>query len=126
MLNAIIRQGDITLIAELPKSLIDLRLELLSSGVRSSPSDIKLFDDEGDIEVQVFSDQPLGQHLGAMLTTDDTLATANLAAYAVLHHYAGRRLATAQLCCSLLRYRQGAVPNDEGQSEDPKCIRLLR
>lgn len=81
MLNAIIRQGDITVIAELPKSLMDLRLELLSSGVRSSPSDIKLFDDEGNIEVQVFSEQPLGQHLGAMLTTDDTLATANLAAY---------------------------------------------
>lgn len=81
MLNAIIRQGDITIITELPKNLSELRQELFSSGVRSNPSDIKLFDDEGSIEVQVYSDQPLGQHLGAMLTTDDTLATANLAAY---------------------------------------------
>ena len=54
---------------------------MFSSGVRSNPSDIKLFDDEGSIEVQVYSDQPIGQHLGAMLTTDDTLATANLAAH---------------------------------------------
>ena len=81
MLNAIIRQGDITIITELPKNLSELRQELFSSGVRSNPSDIKLFDDEGSIEVQVYSDQPIGQHLGAMLTTDDTLATANLAAY---------------------------------------------
>lgn len=81
MINAIIRQGDITIITELPKNLSELRQELFSSGVRSNPSDLKLFDDEGNIEVQVYSDQLLGQHLGAMLTTDDTLATANLATY---------------------------------------------
>ena len=57
MLNAIIRQGDITIITELPKNLSELRQKLFSSGARSNPSDIKLFDDEGSIEVQVYGDR---------------------------------------------------------------------
>lgn len=81
MMNAIVRQGDITAVIELPKTRYQLAYELVAAGIRFPSTNIKLFDDEGNIEVQVYSNDELGQHLCFLLTTDDTLATASKAAY---------------------------------------------
>lgn len=81
MINAIVRQGDITAVIELPKSRYQLAYELVVTGMRFPSTSIKLFDDKGNTEVQVYSDNELGQHLCFLLTTDDTIATAAKAAY---------------------------------------------
>ena len=81
MINAIVRQGDITAVIELPKTRYQLAYELVVTGMRFPSTSIKLFDDKGNTEVQVYSDNELGQHLCFLLTTDDTIATAAKAAY---------------------------------------------
>ena len=81
MINAIVRQGDITAVIELPKTRYQLAYELVITGMRLPSTSIKLFDDKGKTEVQVYSNDELGQHLCSLLTSDDTIATAAKAAY---------------------------------------------
>lgn len=81
MINAIVRQGDITAVIELPKTRYQLAYELVITGMRLPSTSIKLFDDKGNTEVQVYSNDELGQHLCSLLTSDDTIATAAKAAY---------------------------------------------
>lgn len=82
MLTAIIEANRNTLVVELPKGSSDLRLNLMSIGIRSSPFDIALSDeDEHPIRVKLFAQDDKGKHLCSLLTEKDTLATANMAAY---------------------------------------------
>lgn len=84
MLTAIIEANHNTLVVELPKGSSDLRLNLMSIGIRSSPLDIALSDeDEHPIRVKLFAQDDSGKHLCLLLTEKDSLATANMAAYLI-------------------------------------------
>lgn len=82
MLTAVIESGNDTLVVELPKGLVDLRMNLMSIGVRWSPDEIRIRDEEGSsLRVKLYSQDELGQKLCLLLSEQDMLSTANLAAY---------------------------------------------
>lgn len=53
ILNAIIENKGNTLIIDFPHSIYDVYEKLLSIGIRKSPNDIMLTDNEDDIQVKL-------------------------------------------------------------------------
>ena len=79
MITAIIRNKENTLIQDFPCSIYDLYEKLQSVGIRRSPKQIPLTDNEDeDIGVKLFSDNDFGRHLLLTLSEDNSLAEANL------------------------------------------------
>lgn len=65
ILNAIIENNGNTLIIDFPHSIYDVYEKLLSIGIRKSPNDIMLTDNEDDdIQVKLYSDSDF--HIGRM------------------------------------------------------------
>lgn len=82
MITAVIDHGHNTLVLQLPVSLMDLRLKLVSIGILTPPGQIPLYatDDHQD-KVQLFGETDIGKHLCQLLGSKNTLADANIAAY---------------------------------------------
>ena len=79
MITALIRNKENTLIQDFPCSIYDLYEKLQSVGIRRSPRQIPLTDNEDeDIGVKLFSDNDFGRHLLLTLNEENTLAEANL------------------------------------------------
>ena len=79
MITAIIRNKETTLVLELPHSIYDIYDKLRSIGIRQSPKQIPLTDNEDeDIGVKLFSESDFGQHLLLTLDEKNTIADANM------------------------------------------------
>lgn len=64
ILNAIIENKGNTLIIDFPHSIYDVYEKLLSIGIRKSPNEIMLTDNEDDdIQVKLYSDSDFGNHV---------------------------------------------------------------
>ena len=71
ILNAIIENKGNTLIIDFPHSIYDVYEKLLSIGIRKSPNDIMLTDNEDDdIQVKLYSDSDFGNHVIRLLGED--------------------------------------------------------
>ena len=82
MITAVIDHDQNTLIVQLPGSIMDLRLKLVSVGIRMPPDQIPLYDtDDRQTKVQLFGETNVGKHLCQLLSGKNTLADANIAAY---------------------------------------------
>ncbi len=82
MIAAVIDHGHDTLILQLPASIMDLRLKLVSIGIRTPPDQVPLYaTDDHQTKVQLFGANDVGRHLCQLLGSENTLADANIAAY---------------------------------------------
>ena len=82
MITAVIEHGHDTLLLQLPDSIMDLRLKLVSLGIRTPPDQIPLYaTDDQQTKVQLFGETDVGKHLCQLLSSENTLADANIAAY---------------------------------------------
>lgn len=82
MITALVQtKSQNTLVVDLPRGHYELFANLLSIGVRSLPSGLKLTDDEdGDVRIKLYSNNDVGNHLIPLFTEDNTLATVNTVA----------------------------------------------
>lgn len=86
MLTAVIELNNDTLVVELPKGMMDLQMNLMSIGVRWPPNEIRIRDEEdSSLRVKLYSQDELGQKLCLLISEQDTLSTANLAAYLLVN-----------------------------------------
>lgn len=78
-INAIIENKDGgTLVLDFPRSIYDLYEKLQSVGIRQSPHQITLSDEDGnDVRVKLYSEDEIGKHL---LLTLNTLYAKNVPA----------------------------------------------
>ena len=82
MITAVIDHNQNTLIVQLPGSIMDLRLKLVSIGILTPPDQIPLYaTDDHQTKVQLFGETDVGKHLCQLLSSENTLADANIAAY---------------------------------------------
>ena len=82
MITAVIDHDQNTLIVQLPGSIMDLRLKLVSIGIMTPPDQILLYaTDDHQTKVQLFGESNVGKHLCQLLSDKNTLADANIAAY---------------------------------------------
>ena len=82
MITAVIDHDQNTLIVQLPGSIMDLRLKLVSIGITTPPDQIPLYTtDDRQTKVQLFGANDVGKHLCQLLGSGNTLADANIAAY---------------------------------------------
>ena len=79
MLGAVIRNGNNTLVVELPTGTMDLQLKLSSIGIDVPADRIRISDEDGDqIRVKLYASSPEEAHLLSLLTPDQTISEANL------------------------------------------------
>ena len=66
-INAIIESKDGgTLVLDFPRSIYDVYEKLQSVGIRQSPHQITLSDEEGDdVRVKLYSEDEIGKHCGS-------------------------------------------------------------
>lgn len=82
MITAVIDHDQNTLIVQLPGSIMDLRLKMVSIGIRMPPDQISLYaTGDHQTKVQLFGETNVGKHLCQLLSDKSTLAEANIAAY---------------------------------------------
>ena len=84
-INAVIESRDgSTLVLDFPRSIYDVYEKLQSVGIRKSPHQITLSDEEGDdVRVKLYSEDEVGKHLLLTLSEQNTLADANMLAFMV-------------------------------------------
>lgn len=84
-INAIIESKDGgTLVLDFPRSIYDVYERLQSVGIRQSPHQITLSDEEGDdVRVKLYSEDEIGKHLLLTLKEQNSLADANMLAFMV-------------------------------------------
>ena len=84
-INAIIEsKGGGTLVLDFPRSIYDVYEKLQSVGIRQSPHQITLSDEEGDdVRVKLYSEDEIGKHLLLTLKEQNSLADANMLAFMV-------------------------------------------
>lgn len=84
-INAIIESKDGgTLVLDFPRSIYDVYEKLQSVGIRQSPHQITLSDEEGDdVRVKLYSEDEIGKHLLLTLKEHNSLADANMLAFMV-------------------------------------------
>lgn len=82
-INAVIENKDGgTLVLDFPRSIYDVYEKIQSVGIRKSPHQITLSDEEGnDVRVKLYSEDEVGKHLLLTLNEQNTLADANLLAF---------------------------------------------
>jgi len=79
MLGAVIRNGNNTLVVELPTGTMDLQLKLSSIGIDVPADRIRISDEDGDqIRVKLYASSPEEAHLLSLLTAERSLSDANL------------------------------------------------
>lgn len=84
MITAVIQSGKNTLITDLPRPITDLQTKLLSIGVITPPSEIRLFGGEdAEVDVQLASSDRVSQHLCRLFCEYNTLAYVNTTAFLV-------------------------------------------
>jgi len=84
MINAVIRGRGVDSIIELPQTSLGLRVQLISAGIREQAHKINLFStDDDSIQVQLYADNEIGNHLVRIFSEQDTLADVNMAAYLI-------------------------------------------
>ncbi len=84
-INAIIesKDGNI-LVLEFPHNIYDVYEKLQSVGIRKSPHQINISDeDSNDVRVKLYSEDEVGKHLILTFTQRDNLADVNLTAFVV-------------------------------------------
>ncbi|MBR4656704.1 MAG: hypothetical protein IKO68_09095 [Oscillospiraceae bacterium] len=100
MLGAVIRNGNNTLVVDLPTGMMDLQTKLNSIGIRETSDKIKLSDEDGDpIRVKLYATTAEETHLLPLLAPSRTLADAN-SSVEMLHR--ANRSFQMRLKCSLL------------------------
>ena len=68
MLGAVIRNGNNTLVIDLPTGMVDLQTKLSSIGIQETSDKIKLSDEDGDpIRVKLYATEPEEIHKGNLL-----------------------------------------------------------
>lgn len=73
-----------TLLLDFPRSIYDVYEKLQSVGIRQSPHQSTLSDEDGDdVRVKLYSDDVVGKHLLLTLNDRNSLADANLLAFMV-------------------------------------------
>ena len=84
-INAVIESKDGgTLVLDFPRSIYDLHEKLQSVGIRKSPYQLTLSDEEGDdVRVKLYSEDEVGKHLLLTLKEQNSLADANMLAFMV-------------------------------------------
>lgn len=84
-INAIIESKDGgTLVLDFPRSIYDVYEKLQSVGIRQSPHQITLSDEDGaDVRVKLYSKDEVGKHLLLTLNEQNSLADANMLAFMV-------------------------------------------
>ena len=85
IINAVIESKDGgTLVLDFPRSIYDVYEKLQSVGIRQSPHQITLSDEEGDdVRVKLYSEDEIGKHLLLTLKEHNSLADANMLAFMV-------------------------------------------
>lgn len=74
MVNLLVKHKDKTLVDKFPMDIHDLYQKLHGIGIRWSPSQVKLTDDENSgIEVKLYSDNDFGNHVSMLMKETDTL-----------------------------------------------------
>ena len=84
-INAIIENKDGgTLVLDFPRSIYDVYEKLQSVGIRKSPHQIALCDEEcDDVRVKLYSEDEVGKHLLLTLNEQNSLADANMLVFMV-------------------------------------------
>lgn len=84
-INAVIENKDGgTLVLDFPRSIYDVYEKIQSVGIRKSPHQITLSDEEGnDVRVKLYSEDEVGKHLLLTLNEQNTLADTNMLAFMV-------------------------------------------
>lgn len=84
-INAIIESKDGgTLVLDFPRSIYDVHEKLQSVGIRQSPHQITLSDEDDDaVRVKLYSEDEIGKHLLLTLKEQNSLADANMLAFMV-------------------------------------------
>lgn len=79
-INAVIESRDGgTLVLDFPRSIYDVYEKLQSVGIKKSPHQTTLSDEEGDdVRVKLYSEDEIGKHLLLTLNKQNTLADANI------------------------------------------------
>ena len=85
IINSVIESKDGgTLVLDFPRSIYDVYEKLQSVGIRQSPHQITLSDEEGDdVRVKLYSEDETGKHLLLTLKEQNSLADANMLAFMV-------------------------------------------
>ena len=100
MLGAVIRNGNNTLVVDLPTGMMDLQTKLNSIGIQETSDKIKLSDEDGDpVRVKLYATEPEEIHLLSLLAPNRTLADAN-SSVEMLHR--ANQNFQMRLKCSLL------------------------
>ncbi len=100
MLGAVIRNGNNTLVVDLPTGTMDLQTKLNSIGIQETSDKIKLSDEDGNpIRVKLYATTAEEVHLLPLLAPNRTLADAN-SSVEMLHR--ANRSFQMRLKCSLL------------------------
>ena len=77
--------SEVGIIIDFPHSIYDVYEKLLSIGIRKSPNEIMLTDNEDDdIQVKLYSDSDFGNHVIRILGENNSLADANTTAYLLM------------------------------------------
>lgn len=84
-INAVIESKDGgTLVLDFPRSIYDVYEKLQSVGIRQSPHQVTLSDEDGDdVRVKLYSESEVGKHLLLTLNDRNSLADANMLAFMV-------------------------------------------
>ena len=100
MLGAVIRNGNNTLVVDLPTGMMELQAKLNSIGIQQTSDKIKLSDEDGNpIRVKLYATTAEEAHLLPLLAPSRTLADAN-SSVEMLHR--ANRSFQMRLKCSLL------------------------
>lgn len=84
MISAIIKNKGNTLVLDFPRGIYDIYEKLQSIGIMEPPNQILLTDKEDDkIRVKLYAESDTGSHLIQILKEQNTIADANLLAFAV-------------------------------------------
>ena len=83
-IRAVIQTDSGTLLVDFPQGIYDLYEKLHSVGIRHSPSNIPIVDEEGGaIRVKLYAEDDVGKRLALLFSENDTLAEVNTTAYVV-------------------------------------------
>lgn len=113
IINAVIESKDGgTLVLDFPRSIYDVYEKLQSVGIRQSPHQITLSDEEGDdVRVKLYSEDETGKHLLLTLKEQNSLADANMLAFMVDNAKPDFRSKLEQ---NLLNDQYSSIDNDDG------------
>lgn len=84
LINAIVENGNNTLVVDFPRNSYDLYGKLQSIGIKTPPQKISLTDNEEDaVRVKLYSDSDFGNHLILLLNEKNNLEDVNTVAFVV-------------------------------------------